>query len=609
METLQLITMSFKKELFFILSLVLVISLSQVLILRDHLEFGFSPDDVWLSSFYVDANGFKYLVQGFDLHQTSPMLYMGILYTFFGFNYQSYQIAILIFKILSITSLYLLIQVVFKNRLLSFLSGIIFSLHYGSAGSLEMVARSQDYLVITGINVFLMLFYLINVKKPANIPWTILASIILFSSFFINPIRAFPILPFICFIETFKVLKERSISSFYQAIKIMTIIFLPFILFLGGIGHSSSGDYGNILTTNLLIFTQNFPLLLNPFATLGNLFFGGDILKIIGRIPEDLSTLLFFFMGGPLIIFGMLTLFLSKVLSRKPRIFFIFVFLVNFILEFILFLIIDRASHLPPSIQISYNLPVLVPSTILGMYIISLTISMLWEWFSDQKNSFFILYPIGTLFAFTFIWFTWIFQYGFISNAINGYSTIPTMGISVAIASILTIISTKIRKFKYLGLSFSLIFLSISLFYIYSYSNNQIQIYLKGLLDHGMRASDQIIVKNRFWSLVKSPYSCDKFFYFENKDNYPYNMIMLSKFGSWYSLYSPYHSTKPCPVAVLVNVEDKLKEIYNTKKGGFDYQDNYGENKFFPVKDFYAMRLQEGNIIDIKEETLTKIRD
>src|SRR3989304_5827598 len=230
----------FLKEVIFFLLFSLIVSISQALILKPHLQFGFSPDDVGLISTYISLGSnpfskFPQIWQTFGPHIINPLYYDGVLFNFLGFDYQGYQIASLIFKILSVVTFYIFIQIIFRNNLLSFISGLIFSFHYGAAGSLEMVARTQDYLVITGINIFLSLFYLIAIKKLKNILWLILSSIILFCSFFINPIRAFPILPFFLLIEFFIFLKDKSSSNLREMIKRSTIILLPFFLlfFLG----------------------------------------------------------------------------------------------------------------------------------------------------------------------------------------------------------------------------------------------------------------------------------------------------------------------------------------------------------------------------------------
>lgn len=606
-----------KREWLFLLIFILLISFSQGLILKSHLEFGFSPDDIWFFSDFSRLGSqpflkFNQVWQDAGPYHAPHIYYNGILFSFFGFNHQAYQIASLIFKILSIISFYILIQVVFRNRLLTFISALIFSLHYSSLGSFEMVSRTQDYLLITGINIFLIFFYLIH-KESKNLLWITLASAVLFFSFFINPIRAYPMLPFILFLGALIFFKNKSLSNFYWVAKNLTIIFLPLILFFILMG-TGGAFYNNILFILKKVSQGNLQLLLTPITTVGGLFLIGDGLKFLASTSWNFNSFLSYFLGGPLVIFGLLTLFLSTILSKRPIKFFCLVFITNFILELLLFFIVDKVLNLPEATKISYDPFTYAPGAVLGIYIIVLTIFIFKEWLNDQKNIFLSLYLLGMLFAANHIWLTWIFQdFIYIPLGINGYSTLPSMGISAAIASILTLIYTKFKNNKILkNFAPSVFLILIPYFFL---SNDQIQIYLTRFLDSGgMKASDQVSMKNKFWQFIQEPTSCNKFFYLytkgDHQNEYAHSVIMIDRFDKWHNLYGPFKSKVPCPVALLVNDEDKLISSYGLSNNteGFFYKDFDGVEKFFPLKDFYAFKLQNKNIIDIKSEIMEKIR-
>ncbi|MBU1031641.1 hypothetical protein KKE03_01815 [Patescibacteria group bacterium] len=610
-----------KKEWRLLLIFILLISFSQAFILKPHLEFGFTPDDVRLISDYI-ALGPNPLSQfgkvWQDLggpHMVNPLYYNGILYGILGFDYQAYQIAGLIFKIFSVISFYLLVRVISKNRLLSFISGIIFSFHYGSVGSMEMVARTQDYLVITGLNIFLLLFYLINAGRLKNIFWLILSSLILFSAFFINPIRAYPILPFICFLAIFIFFNKISLSNFYKIAKNLTIIFLPFMLFFGLQG-TGGVFYGNTLVIIQKVSLGNFQMLLSPFSSFGSIFLTGDILRSLGSPTWTLNNFLGYFLGGPLIIFGGTTIILSKILSQKPLKFFLGVFVTNFFLELLFFFAIDHGMNLPTSFKMSYDPYTFATPAILGGYILVITLFIFLEWFRNRQNIYLSLYLLGISLAVTFVWFTWIL-YDFVSipMGVYGYSTIPSMGISAAIASTLVLAYTKISKRKGLLKSFApSVFLLLILYFFFS--NDQIQKYLQYNIAYGNDVSGQIYLKNKFWQFLKDDSNpCNNFFFLDTRFDFPngynYSFIMIDRFDRWYSLYSPYGSKKPCPVALLVSDEEKLLSSYTKLEGkeGFLYKYfNGGGNNFFSLDNFYAFKLQNRDIIDIKPEILKKLR-
>lgn len=608
----------FQKHWPILILFILIISFSQVLILKTQLEFGFSPDDIRSFADFsaIGPNPFSRFSQVYQIlgpHSANPIYYNGILYTLFGFNYQAYQVAALIFKILSVISFYLLIQVIFKNRFLSFISGLIYSFHYGSVGSMEMVARTQDYLVITGLNIFFILFYLIFVGRLQNILWLIFSSIILFASFFINPIRAYPVLPFICFLAVLMFMMKISLSNFYRIARQLLIIFLPFMLFFGLQG-TGGVFYGNAIEIIQRISVGNLQMLLAPFSSFGSLFLQNDGLKFLSSPTWALSDFPSYLLGGPLIFFGITTFILSKILFKKSLKFFLGILATNFLLELLIFLSIDIGRNLPDHLKMTYDPYTFTPTAVLGVYIIVLTAFIFIEWLNNKQNKLLALYLLGITFTVTFIWLTWIlYSIVHIPMGIYGYSTIPSQGVSVAISTILVLAYSKFKNQKSFLNAFapSVFFILLSYFF---YSNNQIQTYLKTNMDYGDNASDQVFLKNKFWNFLKDDVTpCNNFFFLETTPNEQnglnYSYIMIDRFDRWYSLYSPYNSKEPCPVALLVSDEAKLLSNYTSMGGkkGFLYKYFNGGDNFFSLDNFYAFRLQNRDIIDIKPEILKKL--
>lgn len=611
----------FKKEALILLIFILITDFSQALILKPHLDFGFSPDDVWLISdfSFLGPNPFSKLpliYEKFGSHVMSPLYYNGVLFSFFGFNFQLYQISALIFKILSIICFYILIQILFRKRFLSFMSGLIFSFHYASVGGLEMVTRTQDYLVISAMNIFLILFFLTNTKKLNSLFWQIITALVLATTFFINPIRAFPLIPFIAFISLIIYSKYKTKSSIYLLVRSLLIYSLPFIIFLSLMPHGSSGiSFGNFFENIRHASKGNLQLLFTPFATLGSVFLIGDSLKFLSFSFSvwNFSHYFSYLLSGPSISLGLLTIILSFIISKKPWYFFLRVFLTNFILEFLFFYIIGSVVNLSPDIAIHYDPSFLVPPTILGIYVTVLTIFIFIEWLHQKENTYLSLYLLGISFSIIFIWFTWIFQ-DYISTplGIHGYTTIPSIGISASLGSILLLAYTKLKSGNKFTQSLApVILLPLILYFLFS--NNQIQTFLTRNLYGGNNAKDQIYFRDKFWQLVKNPESCNKLFFLETNRDLTngsfYNYIMIDRFDRWYNLYSPYRPEKPCPVGLIVNDKKKLISSYvnSSEKTGFSYQDFKGEKRFSTIENFFAFRLQDREIKDIKSEILVEI--
>lgn len=613
-----------KKEGLIFLFFCLAITISQFLLFRSYLDTGFAPDDVRAISHFKDLGGqpfSRFLKVWKDLgpHYANQNFYDGILFTIFGFNYSAYPLTGLIFKILSIITLYLLIQVVFKNRLLSFLTAFLYSVSYGAVNSLEMILKTQDYLVIAGINIFFICFYLYYHQNRSRL-WLFLSGIILFLSFFIQPIRAFPALPFIFLLVLIIFLKNKSLSNLYKLTIDLVILFCPFIILLFiGRGSVEGVNLRNLSLTIQNVSRGNLQLLLTPFTTLGSLYIYGDDLKILSFSQwDDFGNYLSYLFGRPLVFFGSLTFALSIILSEKPRNFFLSVLGLNFILDVLLFFMIDTALNLPTEIKIHYDPFIFLPPAILGIYILALTVIVFREWLSaNNRNSIINLFLLSILYSGILILFHWFFQdYVFIPVGIRGYSTVPALGVSTALASLFLLGYYKMKD-KFKSLSFVIFLLLIP---YANMSNNHIQDFLQHNLTTGMRASEQIDMREQFWSQVtnlKSP--CNKLFYFYS-DDYPngifYSYIFLDNFYAWYKLYNPVTHNDLCPLAFIVNDEDKLLSSYYSENGERGFLQKRTDEQFFSAKpsdiykfrieNFYAFELKNRKIINIRPEILKK---
>lgn len=186
------------------------------------------------------------------------------------------------------------------------------------------------------------------------------------------------------------------------------------------------------------------------------------------------------------------------------------------------------------------------------------------------------------------------------------------MGISGVLAAVLVLIYTKLKiyknSFKYFAPTAFLVLLP----YL-SFSNSQIQDYLQRNIKQGNNASDQIRLRDKFWSFIKDPQSCNKFFFLDTKGDYDngyfYSFIVIDRFDQWYSLYSPYHSKQNCPVGYIVSDESKLKNSFTYKNGipGFLYKNSVSEEKFSGLDYFYALRFKNRDIVDIRQEILQEL--
>lgn len=615
-----------KKILVFAL-IFLLLSIVQAIVLNPHLRYGLFADDVEILAHFkqMDPSPISYFSQEwkqFGPHHTSPVYYTGFLRSIFGFNYLAYQITILIFKILATISLFMLLLIVFKKYLLAATVAFIYSIHYGSVGAMEMVARSQDYLLVAGLCLFFIVYYLISTNRLKGVKGSVLAMLILLFSFALSPIRAYPILGFVLLIELFFLLKNHSVAALIVSIKKLAVIYAPYFLIIILSPKIATGEFLiNTPTIYKGILNGNLHLLITPITSLGSLFLTGDYYRYFGIVEDwnSFSAYLKFIMGGPLIIYGLISLFLAFLISKKPLIFFLTTFFLNLAGELLLFLMVNNHLHIDPLLRMHYDAVTFAPPAVLGFFLLSLSISLIIEWRRQgSRSNLLLLPPIGIFFTLVFWFSTWVFaDFVYIPTGINGYTTLPTVGVSIAIGSLVYLAYRKLTKFG------AVVFLLLIPFFIMS--NLEIQTFFNYNLNQGMDATDQVRLKNKFWKLVgeidtKKP----SLFYFDNAKDYSngrfYAVIMLDRFDYWMYLYNPKLKGLYNLPLWIVNNEKVLMDSAAIKNGqkGFVYQ--YSCNvaaaifskslcgiTFYDLDHFYAFRLHKREITDIKSELIQRI--
>ena len=199
--------------------LIVTVAISNYYLLSDSLTLGFKPDD-WILYFSYKALGTNPLSQIVSvwaergIYTTYQVYYMGFLDSLFGLNYYSFHFVNLIFKIVATISLYPLILVLSKNKLLAVLSVILFAISHSTVGPLELVVKGSDYLAIIWMNLFLIVYYLIIVDKLVGLKYHLLLFILFILSLAFSPIRIFPLIVIPPMVEIFLIAATISSTLF-----------------------------------------------------------------------------------------------------------------------------------------------------------------------------------------------------------------------------------------------------------------------------------------------------------------------------------------------------------------------------------------------------------
>lgn len=600
-----------------------MVPLIQFSLLKSQLEFGFAPDDVaYLSDFnLLGDHPYRKLEQiwiSHGVHSTSAVYYMGSLSKIFGFHYESYYLLAQIFKILTALSLFYLVLIITKKLKIAFLSSIIYSMHYSSVGSLEMVVRSNDYLASFAMVSFLTLYYFCIEKRKQSLKWLLPISLILLVSIVINPIRTVPLLVLISLVEGYFLIKSVKFHGLGErlqfdgvSLKRLLVLFAPYILlFL----HSPRLLVYPISPSVWITRDGNWQLLINPLASIGSMFFMENKLWIFGSEISDLSSYMIHFFGVTLFF---VPIFL--IISKNPK-----KFLKNFLLlcifsNLLIYIILVHYQSIDLQKKIYFDLYPVVPLILWGNFIMISTVCLFKEWITNKQDRILFMIWMSMFFSLIFILVTWIFQDYKAAIGIIGYLTLPSIGISTFIAVVIFRVYTRLRmKFKGVLSIFPVTALLLLILIFYIESKLLIDKYIRSSLVNGMRASDQrIIVNNLKQPLSKFNYKTRSVFYITADTGDTYysfynNTIRGGNFPYWMQVYFPLINNNCLLPLEVYKLEDlsKTKTIrdgqkgFLFKEGFFSYQCGM---EFFSVDNFYAFKLKNKEIYDIKPEILQQL--
>lgn len=226
----------------------IVIVIIHVLLVQGIPVIGFTFDD-WslLFSFKIlGPNPFSQIINVWEntgVYTTHQIYYIGILNLIFDQNYNAFWIINLFFKILATLSVYPVVQIIFKRKMLALLTMFLFAINSASFGALEYIVKGIDYLAIAVINIFFInYYYLIHNhvwKLRKKIPQIIIIKFFLYTIliFFLilviksSPIQSFPILIFIPIIEAIAYLKRPLKRKLLFMVVRFILIYTPFLLF------------------------------------------------------------------------------------------------------------------------------------------------------------------------------------------------------------------------------------------------------------------------------------------------------------------------------------------------------------------------------------------
>lgn len=612
------------KDIFIFLVLIIVVTLLQINLLEPQLHYGFTPDDWWpLAHFHFlgDKNLLEKILAIWrtdGVYATYQILYINLLHHFFSFNYEAYQITNQFLKACSVIALYPLIAILFRNRLLAFITSVLYAMAYSPVGTFEPTAKGSDFLSICFLSLFLISYYYRIKNIISGWKWNIFLSLMLVSTILLSPIRMYPLLAFILFIESYLLIAKKTKLALVESVKRIFILFIPYFLLLG-FSPSAILNFLNVNAPEIVrrISFGNWQLVLHPFGSFGSLFLLNDYWKIFGTIQiGGFTGYLIYLIFNLLIIYSLITVFYSIIFSipyKRYWGFLVKICFLNIFFQILIFFIFKNIESIPMSIRVGYDLAELYP-VYFAIFILILSFFAFLEWIKgNKKNNLMLAVWIGPLFSFIFILLTWIMaDYVVIFKGVHSYLNVPSIGSSLFIGATLIMLYQKIKNTKFIGKSLALLvfLLLIPIYFI----NKNIIDHSFALSSYSMDASEQENFRNKVWSSLSNfDNTRPSLFYFstliDRSNGRFYELTMLGRFGEWMFFQGKY---APDRCLVPVFVLDKLELIKKTiivKKGeeGFYYPDYCGRPNFYMKKDFYAFELINKQPVDIKDKILTQL--
>lgn len=591
--------------LFFLL--LIIIPLLQYSLLQPVLKQGLTADD-WKVLFEYKTYGPAPLFNFLNVwrlmgpYTTSHFYYVGILESLFGLNYEAFQTVNIIIKTVATLIVFPFILIVFKDRLLATFTTILFAVSHSSTGSLQYLLYGTEYLAIFFMLIFFICYYYtFKQRKPyhlLNKYSLIVPPLLLLITFFISPIRIYPLFIALLLIETFLFFQTKSINNSKSMIIMLSALFLPIFLLSSLVSGVSSGYINGPLMLFNQIIKGSWELVFTPFSGLGYLFLTTDFFAQFNSL--GLSSFILFY--------AVLTILISFLLSKRPLRFFLSVFITTLLLSLLYY-------HKESS-QISFY-----PISF-GIYIFVIAIFTFLEWLTKKKEILLIILSASIILSAIFLWSTWLILGNALifEEATHRYLVMPTLGVSIFEASLLTIFYNWCRRIKLNR--FGQVAIVIILVLIYKFSDQEIKRHFNNLLSMGTGAQQQVMMEDKLLSIIKNNYNSQTsepilLFIDSSEDTINTKFyevtLKLSYFGYWVHVRRG-SDINGC-IGMIYNKE-KLKDLIVVKdrKEGFIYDGFCVENKygvgqkkvFYELDNFYALKLSNKEFNNIKEELLTR---
>ncbi len=631
--------MSLRLSIFSIFLILSVFFLSYFF-LRDFFGVGLVNEDIpylenYKSGYEIFDNNYLVRVYKTWVHTglgwAHQILYAGTLDEIFPYNWELTHNLNFIWKVLAAVSIFPFLWVLTKRLSLAFLATLIYAILPSANGSLQINVTGTEYWAVFFLNLFIISYYFL-IRNQRSIKLFLLSFILLYLAIFSAPMRMMP--TFVLLTITEIIIAAWGISKFKTTILRIIIYLVPFYLMFRLVdpGTLSRGDPYNNLLKDLL--AGNWQLLINPLAGLGFSLLTSDAVRFFGIYGHsNFSNMGMYFSNlfgrGIIPLFLIFTFILAPAVSQKPKRFILVTTILNALFLILIYIFDTHYFYIPKELALPYNgtLEFATFPAILGAYIVAIALAIGFEWYkTGMKDKMLLISFISPLLSLSFICATWLsigkhFAY---EGPVHRYLTVPALGISIFISSILILMFKRIQSGKRTAVLYIFFIVTFFIYLInFSYKGNQ---YFKMIKSLGEDMAAQKHIQEIFFSTPAAKRD-NLIVYYEprlktDEDKYWYTALNYGRMILWLYLQKYYNTPDRKVNGCLDWVDNgfnEFKKIYKYSNNqatfnvinAFCTKDSVGDRiaHTFYQDDFFAFTLKGDQVVDITKEVLERLKE
>lgn len=549
--------------------------------------------------------------------------YIGSMETIFGLNPPSISYFNLVIKILSALSIYPLILILFRKKLLAFLTALLVAFNYNSFATLEYPMKGADYFGILFMIWFLALYGYSIMNHLKALKWMLSLTALFLLALFFSPARTYPLLVIPLLTEIFYLIKVRSKEYLSTSFKRLLAVYLPIlIVFL-----KDPPQYWYVLTHIPGVFNKlaqgKLDHILVPFSGIGLSLFPQSFWGDFGFNLITHKTLITILLYPLLPVAGPLTYIILWSVLKKPFKATLIILIANLILVPFFYSILEASGDTPISLEHFY--PYLI-----GGYCLTLAIYFLVKWLLEKNaKQHYLALALGPLFSLVFVLLTWVLaDRNLTFTGIHYYLNIVSIGSSLFIAVIIYHIFFKINIKTNNLHHLALIFLFLIIFSLFITNSFTAQNYFISQLEEGRSIDENNQLKQQMQFYLNKYQITDLskpvLFIFDetgetqsNKTVYANGLIVY--FIYWMHIQN--NILRPgCVGNLPAAIDQKSIEKLIVEKDGKKYLSYYGlclkpqdklnvvlEQVLYKPEEVYFFQLKNKKIIDVQSEWQKKL--